>query len=64
MSLDFVDQGGMVGCKDGVEVNGFPCQECEPLLFREFRAFRRIGEATSGSFEVKHVVFNEFKSEL
>ncbi len=43
--MDFVDGGRMVCCKDRVKIDGFPCQEGEPLFFGELWALRRVGEA-------------------
>lgn len=54
----------MVGGKDRVEVDGLSCQQGEPLFFRKFWAFRRVGETASGSFEVEGIVLDESKSEL
>ncbi len=64
VSLDFITQGGVVSCKDWVEINSFSCEECEPLFVGELWAFRRVCEASPCCFEVDSVVLNEFKGEL
>ncbi len=35
VSLDFINRSGVVGSKDGIKVDGFSCQEGEPLLLGE-----------------------------
>ncbi len=64
VSLNFVDRGGVVGCEDRVEIDGFPSQEGKPLLLREFRTFGRVGEAAPGRFEIEGVVLNKLEGAL
>ncbi len=54
----------MIGGKDGIEVDGFSCQEGKPLLLGELWTFRRVGEAMSHGLEVKGIVLDEFKGVL
>lgn len=54
----------MVGSEDRVEIDGFPCQEGEPLLFREFWTFGRVGETPPGSLEVESIVLDKFEGAL
>ncbi len=64
VSLDFINRSGVVGSEDGIEVDSLSCQEGKPLLLGELWALGRVGETTSGCFEVEGVIFNELEGAL